>query len=98
MHAGAETCYISVEDAYRQAAGKADQRPPGHAGTLTAADMMAPSLIPLRPEDSLAHAMRLMLQHRLKRLAVVDEAGHFRGMVDRREILRLLAGEAPMTR
>ena len=28
-----------------------------------------------------------------KRLIVVDEAGRFRGLVDRREILRRLAGE-----
>jgi len=54
---------------------------------------MAPSLVTVRPEDSLAHAIRLMMQHQVKRLVVVDEDGHFRGLVDRREILRLLAGE-----
>src|SRR5262249_11237252 len=67
---------------------------PHHAGPLTAADLMAPSLITVRPEDSLAHAVRLMMQHRVKRLVVVDEDGRFRGLVDRREILRVLAGES----
>jgi nucleotide-binding universal stress UspA family protein/CBS-domain-containing membrane protein len=60
---------------------------------LTAAALMAPSLITVHPEDSLVHAVRLMMQHQVKRLIVVDEAGRFRGLVDRREILRLLAGE-----
>jgi nucleotide-binding universal stress UspA family protein/CBS domain containing-hemolysin-like protein len=59
---------------------------------LTAADLMAPSLITVRPEESLAHAIRLMMQHRVKRLIVVDADGRFRGLIDRREILRLLAG------
>jgi nucleotide-binding universal stress UspA family protein len=59
---------------------------------LTAADLMAPSLITVRPEEPLAHAIRLMMQHRVKRLIVVDADGRFRGLIDRREILRLLAG------
>lgn len=73
---------------------KAAKRTPGHHGALTAADLMAPSLITVRPEDSLGHAIRLMMQHRVKRLVVVDEGGRLRGLVDRREILRLLAGES----
>jgi CBS-domain-containing membrane protein len=73
---------------------KAAKHALGHHGTLTAADVMAPSLITVRPEDSLGHAIRLMMQHRVKRLVVVDEAGRLRGLVDRREILRLLAGES----
>lgn len=59
---------------------------------LTAADLMAPSLITVRPQDSLVDAVRLMMQHRVKRLIVVDADGRFRGLVDRREILRVLAG------
>ncbi len=81
----------------RMLMGKGPRQGEGHAadrtGTLTAADLMAPSLVAVRPEDSLAHAIRLMMQHQVKRLVVVDEDGRFRGLVDRREILRLLAGE-----
>jgi predicted transcriptional regulator len=36
-----------------------------------------------------------MMQHQVKRLVVVDGAGRFRGLVDRREVLRLLAGDLP---
>jgi nucleotide-binding universal stress UspA family protein/CBS-domain-containing membrane protein len=72
--------------------GGADQHPE-HAGRLRAADLMAPSLITVRPDDSLVHAVRLMMQHRVKRLVVVDADGRLRGLVSRREILRLLAGE-----
>ncbi len=70
-----------------------ERHTPDHPGVLTAADLMAPDLITVRPEDSLARAIRLMMQHRVKRLVVVDEDGRFRGLVDRREIVRLLAAE-----
>ena len=52
---------------------------------------MAPVLITVRPDESLSHAIRLMIQHQVKRLVVVDEAGRFLGLVDRREVLRSLA-------
>jgi CBS domain-containing protein len=69
-------------------------KPHGASGRpLTAADLMASSPITVRPEDSLTHAIRLMMQHQVKRLIVVDAEGRFRGLVDRREVCRLLAGE-----
>jgi CBS domain-containing protein len=61
---------------------------------LAAADLMAPLLITVRPEESLTHAIRLMMQHRVKRLIVVDADRRLRGLVDRREVLRVLAGES----
>jgi CBS-domain-containing membrane protein len=67
----------------------AGAHPPG--GRSTAASLMAPSLVTVRPEDSLVHAIRLMMQHRVKRLVVVDSEGRLRGLVDRREILQRLA-------
>lgn len=68
-------------------------RPQPSGRPLTAAVLMAPSLVTVQPTDSLVHAIRLMMQHRVKRLVVVDEQKRFRGLVDRREVLRLLAGE-----
>jgi CBS domain-containing protein len=65
----------------------------GTPGRLTARELMAPSLITVQPDDSLVHAIRLMMQHQVKRLVVVDEAGRLRGLVDRREVLRALAAE-----
>jgi nucleotide-binding universal stress UspA family protein/predicted transcriptional regulator len=61
---------------------------------LTAADLMAPSLFTVRPSDSLGHAIRVMMQHRVKRLIVMDDEHRFRGLIDRREVLRLLAGDS----
>jgi hypothetical protein len=66
----------------------------GRDRELTAGNLMAPSLITVRPGDSLAHAIRLMMQHRVKRLIVVDDQGRCLGLVDRREILRRLAQPA----
>lgn len=71
----------------------APTRPERSGGPVTAAELMAPSLITVQPTDSLVHAIRLMIQHRVKRLVVVDEQRRFRGLVDRREVLRVLAGE-----
>ena len=65
-----------------------------HGEPLTATALTAPSLITVRPEDSLADAIRLMMQHQVKRLVVVDDAGRLVGLVDRREVLRLLADES----
>ena len=84
----------------RRSAQRPRERDPGLAGArgrLTARELMAPSLITVRPDDSLAHAIRLMMQHGVKRLVVVDDAGRLRGLVDRRDVLRALAAE-PATR
>jgi CBS domain-containing protein len=66
----------------------------GGAG-LTAGALMAPTVIAVRPEDPLRRAIQLMMQHRVKRLVVMDGAGRLVGLVDRREILRSLAGGPP---
>jgi nucleotide-binding universal stress UspA family protein/CBS-domain-containing membrane protein len=73
-------------------APRRDRRSETSGRPMTASDLMAPSLITVRPDDSLVHAIRLMMQHRVKRVIVVDDHGRFRGLVDRREVLRVLAG------
>jgi CBS domain-containing protein/nucleotide-binding universal stress UspA family protein len=78
----------------KKEAGPAGHDPLGGRGSSTAAALMVPP-VTVRPEDSLTHAIRLMMQHQVKRLVVVDGAGRFRGLVDRREVLRLLAGDLP---
>lgn len=65
-----------------------------HAQGLTASALVAPRLITVRAADSLARAIQLMMQHGVKRLIVVDDEGRFRGLVDRREVLRMLAADA----
>src|SRR5581483_2415119 len=65
------------------------ERAPG--GGLTARELMAPSLVTVRRDDPLRRAIQLMMQHQLKRLVVVDDAGHLLGLVDRGDILQALA-------
>jgi CBS-domain-containing membrane protein len=69
--------------------GSEAERAPG--GGLTARELMAPSLITVRRDDPLRRAIRLMMQHQVKRLVVVDEAGPLLGLVDRGDILQALA-------
>jgi CBS domain-containing protein/nucleotide-binding universal stress UspA family protein len=76
----------------------AEPRPPRGESGLTAADLMTRSPITVRPDDTLAHAVRLMMQHQVKRLIVVDDSGRLLGLVDRREVLRLLAGDVVANR
>jgi CBS domain-containing protein len=78
--------------------GKPEKVPASPGAPLTAAELVAPSLITIRPEETLAHAIRLMMQHRVKRLVVVDDIGRFVGLVDRRAVLEALVSGGPTGR
>ncbi len=58
------------------------------AGTVAAEVMSAP-VITVGPEASLGEAARIMHEHRIKRLPVVDENGRVLGIVSRRDLLRV---------
>jgi CBS domain-containing protein len=49
---------------------------------------MRTGLITVTEETRIEDAIRLMTQHGIKRLPVVDESGVFRGMVSRDSLLR----------
>ncbi len=59
----------------------------------TAGEVMTPHPITVTPDTPLLDALQLLLQHKVKRLPVVDEAGRLVGLVGRGEILAALAGE-----
>lgn len=52
-----------------------------------AADLMTAPAITIGPEATAAAAARLMHQHQVKRLPVVDDGGHLVGIVSRRDLL-----------
>ena len=54
---------------------------------VTAADLMTPFPVTAAADDPVEHAARLMSQHRVKRLPVVDAAGHLIGIVSRADVL-----------
>jgi len=58
------------------------------ARAKTAADVMQTELVTVREDAMIDEAIRLMAQHGIKRLPVLDEAGAFRGMVSRDSLLR----------
>jgi CBS domain-containing protein len=62
------------------------------SGPLTAQEVMRPRLFAVTPTTSIAEALRLMLEHHIKRLVVVDGAGKPQGLVDRQQLLRSLLG------
>ncbi|HXF62935.1 MAG TPA: DUF190 domain-containing protein [Caldilineaceae bacterium] len=62
----------------------------------TAADLMTRPAITIRTDTPLGDALQLMIQHRIKRLPVVDEEGRLVGLLGRSSLLRgLLEGGPP---
>jgi CBS domain-containing protein len=61
----------------------------------TAADVMTHEIVTVSPDLSVLEAARLMAQQRLKRLPVVDAAGHLLGIVSRVDLLRTVAQGYP---
>lgn len=57
------------------------------AAGMTAAQVMTTPAVTIRPDDSLAHAARLMHDRHVKRLPVVDQAGRLVGIVSRVDLL-----------
>jgi CBS domain-containing protein len=50
---------------------------------------MTTDLMKVREEMLIEEAIGLMLEKELKRLPVVDEFGHFKGMISRDSLLRI---------
>ena len=58
-------------------------------------DVMTPHPTVVRPEDSLAEALRLLVQGRRRHLPVVDPKGKVTGLVSIRDILSYIASKFP---
>jgi len=63
------------------------------AGTETAADLMTAAVITVPVTATPDEALRLIMQHGIKRLPVVDEDGRLVGLLSRTSLLRGLIGE-----
>lgn len=59
----------------------------------TAGEIMKTDLITLTEDATLEEGLRLMVQHSLKRLPVVDAEGRYQGMISRNALLRMSASE-----
>jgi len=58
-------------------------------------DVMTPHPMVIRPEDSLAEAMRRLTQGHRRHLPIVDESGHVLGMISIRDILGFVTTKFP---
>jgi CBS domain-containing protein len=54
---------------------------------ITAGDLMTSPPVTVKPDDTVEHAARLMYTRRVKRLPVVDAAGHLVGIISRADVL-----------
>lgn len=59
----------------------------------TASQIMTSPVKTARADEALGHVVQRMLDQQLKRLPVVDEAGHLIGMISRLDVLRAAAGD-----
>ncbi len=58
-------------------------------------DVMTPMPTVIRPADSLAEALRRLIQGKRRHLPIVDEHGHTLGMLSIRDILAFVASRFP---
>ena len=65
------------------------QQQTAKARAVTADDLMTSPAATVSPEDTVEHAARLMYLRRVKRLPVVDAAGHLAGIVSRADVLAI---------
>ena len=56
--------------------------------TETAAELMTTPVVTITTETTLSEALQLMLEHKIKRLPVVDEAGRLLGLLGRASLLQ----------
>lgn len=65
---------------------------------LRARDVMTAPVITVRPQTSVGEVARLMLEHRISGLPVVDENGTLVGIVTESDLLRKASGPSPLQR
>lgn len=58
-------------------------------------DVMTPHPTVVRPTDSLAEALRLLIQGRRRHLPVVDDRGKVKGLISIRDLLGYIASKFP---
>jgi CBS domain-containing protein len=58
---------------------------------ITAGDLMTHPAVTVTPDDTVEHAARLMYTRKVKRLPVVDAAGHLVGIVSRADLLAVFS-------
>jgi CBS domain-containing protein len=62
---------------------------------MKAGEVMTPGAATVRPDATLAEAARIMLEHRISGLPVVDADGTLVGIITERDFLRCEDGERP---
>jgi CBS domain-containing protein len=84
-----------LQDDFRLLESPRRRRERHKADGLFAADLMTFPVVTVRPQASLAEAARRMHERHVKRLPVVDEAGHLVGIVSRADLLRVFVRPDP---
>ncbi len=60
---------------------------------MNAADVMSPVVVAVHPDAPLAQVVRLMIEHRVSGLPVLDEGGHAVGIITEGDLLRRVETE-----
>ncbi|MBO4270136.1 CBS domain-containing protein [Microbispora triticiradicis] len=83
----------------REAVGHGTVRTQERARGVTAAELMSAPAVTTRPYTSVVSAARLMSEHGVKRLPVVDDEDVLVGIISRHDLLKVLArGDADIAR
>ena len=57
---------------------------------LTVAKIMSHDILTIRPDDTIYDAAKLMLEHKISGLPVIDESNHLLGMITESDIFRMV--------
>ena len=61
----------------------------------TAAEIMTTPVVTAEEDEALGHLVNRLLEHKLKRMPVVEKSGKLVGLISRLDILRTVAGQEP---
>ena len=61
---------------------------------LTAKDIMTPAVITVSPDDSMADAMEMIVEHKISGLPVIDHDGRLVGIISELDRIKLVGSDA----
>ena len=50
-------------------------------------------VVVIRPDDTLSHAIAILAQHKIGAIVACDEAGHIKGILSERDVVRAIASQ-----
>ena len=63
---------------------------------MTIRKLLSDEIVPLRVDDTVEHALGMLLEHRVRHMPVINEEGYLAGVVSEEQLLGSVGPEAPL--